>query len=103
MQFLLSQGQGAREVLSAAYANPRTGQFNTTEIHCSEFFPNNTASTLTTAFAGTPYLATLLLELWSQFLGASHAAAALPRKKLLPFHNHVCIFATLMRALIKLS
>ena len=72
MQLIVDRMQISREVLSSPELLAITGPFNrfdTTEIHCNEFFPNSTTATLTTAFASSPQMATLLLESFKILLG----------------------------------
>ena len=69
---MVSRNQISREVLSSPELQQITGPLNpydTTEMHCNEFFPNSTTDTLTTAYASSAHLATVLLESWSILLG----------------------------------
>ena len=69
---MLNRSQTSREVLSSPQLLNITGELNpysTTEVHCNEFYPNSTTATLSSAFASTAYLATLLLETWQLLLG----------------------------------
>ena len=75
MQLAVSRTHAAREVLSSSELLSITGALNPydlTEMHCNEYYPNSTAESLTTTFASTAYLATLLLESWAIFLGMLH-------------------------------
>jgi len=72
MQLMVNRSQTSREILSSSQLLNITGELNpysTTEVHCNEFYPNSTTATLTSAFASTAYLATLLLETWHLLLG----------------------------------
>ena len=80
LQLMVNRSQQAREVLSSERLRNVTagsGRFNTTEVHCNEFFPNSTTATLTTVFSSSAYLATLLLEIWYMLLGPSHRPVSL--------------------------
>lgn len=72
MQLAINQSQVSREVLSSPELLQITGDLNpydTTEMHCNEFFPNSTVATLNAQHAASPYLATLLLQSWALLLG----------------------------------
>lgn len=72
LQLIITRDQISREVLSSPELRQITGDLNpydTTEMHCNEFFPNSTTSTLNTEYAASAQLATLLLESWSILLG----------------------------------
>ena len=77
VQLVVTRSQAAREVLASPELLSITGPqnpYDLTEMHCNEFYPNSTAESLTTTFASTAYLATLLLESWAIFLGKSPQA-----------------------------
>ena len=72
LQLMVNRSQTARDILSSQQLMNITGELNpysTTEVHCNEFYPNSTTDTLTSAFASSAYLATLLLETWHLLLG----------------------------------
>ena len=81
VQLMVSRNQISREVLSSPELKQITGPLNpydTTEVHCNEFFPNSTTSTLTSVYAASAQLATVLLESWSILLGKPPSKLAQP-------------------------
>lgn len=72
LQLVIDRAQTARETLSSLGLQNITGDLNpfqTTEIHCNEFYPNSTVDTLSVNFSSSAQMAALLLESWYFFLG----------------------------------
>ena len=72
VQIAIDRAQIAREVLATEELTNITGTLNpydTTEVHCNEFYPNSTVDTLSVEFSSSAYLASLLLESFYFFLG----------------------------------
>ena len=93
LQIAIDRVQTSREVLATPELQNITGTLNpyqTTEIHCNEFYPNSTVATLSVNHSASAYMAVLLLESFQLFLGDRRTSSSNPSSIYLDWMADLC-------------